>query len=253
MALFMNFKKAILSLCLLALSSTYSLANVDFKDPSIPLWEINGQISKSDVKKIEDAAKFAVQNRRQAVFRLNTEGGDVEAAIAIGRQLRKIRAFAFTFEQGRCYSACIFILSGATKRGLSSSIGIHRPYSTSGELDHNKIDSSQRRLEKLAKEYLREVNVSPDLYDLMNTIPPEKIYFPSEYELQKLGIIEIDPVQQEFEDSNEAQSFGISKIEYYKRKSQINNACAREYQFGARTSDFNSYTQCRERVLRTGE
>jgi membrane-bound ClpP family serine protease len=87
---------------LLTLSSTYSFANVDFKDPSIPLWEINGQISKSDVKKVEDAAKFATKNRMQAVFRLNTEGGDVEAAIAIGRQLRNIRAFALTFEQGRC-------------------------------------------------------------------------------------------------------------------------------------------------------
>ena len=86
----------------------------------------------------------------------------------------------------------------------------------------------------------------------MNTIPPEKIYFPTESELQKFGIIEIDPVQQELEDSNEARSFGLSKIEYYKRKSQINNACAKEHQIGARTSNFSPYTQCRERILRTG-
>lgn len=252
MALFINLRKTLLLLCLLTLSSTYSFANVDFKDPSIPLWEINGQISKSDVKKVEDAAKFATKNRMQAVFRLNTEGGDVEAAIAIGRQLRNIRAFALTFEQGRCYSACIFILSGATKRALSSSIGIHRPYSTNVELDPKKIDNRQKKLEKFAKEYLKEVNISPDLYDFMNSIPPENIYFPSKYELQKFGIIEIDPVQQELNDSFEAQSFGISKTEYYKRKSQANNACTREYQIGAQTSDFNSYFQCRERVLKTG-
>ena len=249
---FQNLVKFIFSLWLLTLLNAQSFANVDFKDPSIPLWEINGQISKSDAKKVEDAANFATQNRMRAVFRLNTEGGDVEAAIAIGRQLRKIGAFALTFDQGRCYSACIFILSGATRRGLSSSIGIHRPYSTGNELDRKKIDASQKSLEKLVKEYLIEVNISPNLYDLMNTIPPEKIYFPTESELQKFGIIEIDPVQQELEDSNEARSFGLSKIEYYKRKSQINNACAKEHQIGARTSNFSPYTQCRERILRTG-
>lgn len=218
----------------------------------MPLWEINGQITKSDIKKIEDAAKFANQNKRTAMFRLNTEGGDVEAAIAIGRQLRQLRAHAFTFEQGRCYSACIFILAGATKRAITNSIGIHRPYSTGSQFDFGKINNEQKRLEIYIKKYLAEMNVSPLLWDFMNSIPPEKIHFPSKYELQKYGIIDIDPTQQELDDSNEAQNFGISKIEYYKRKSQMINLCDSDYQYGARTSDFALYAHCRERVLRSG-
>ena len=59
---FQNLVKFIFSLWLLTLLNAQSFANVDFKDPSIPLWEINGQISKSDVKKVEDAANFATQN-----------------------------------------------------------------------------------------------------------------------------------------------------------------------------------------------
>lgn len=252
MTIFKNIKTTACSVCILALSHTYSWANVDFKDPSMPLWEINGQITKSDIIKIEDAAKFAKQNKKQAVFRLNTEGGDVDAAIAIGRQLRQLKAFAFTFEKGRCYSACILILAGATRRGITNSIGIYRPYSTGTQLDFGKTNNDRKKLESYTKEYLAEVNVSPSLWDFMNSIPPEKIHFPSKYELQKYGIIDIDPTQQEIDDSNEAQNYGLSKIEYYKRKAQINNLCDKDYQHGARTSNFTLYSQCREGVLRNG-
>lgn len=244
--------KYLLTLIILVIQLTPSYAEVTLIDSSIPLWEISGQITKPDLDAVNEAANFSSQSRKQAVFRLNSEGGDVETAIAIGRKLRKIGAFALTFHQGRCYSACVFILAGATTRGLSESIGVHRPFSTSTEISFQKIQTNQKRIENISKEYLKEVNVSPTLYDFMNSIPPERIHLLSKSELQNFGILEIDPVQQEIYDSAEARSFGISKIEYYKRKAQAEKICAIEHENGSRTSNFKPYLECKKNILKTG-
>lgn len=227
-----------------------SMASITLTDSTIPIWDISGVITKSDLKELERAVEIMSKTKAMPIFRLNSEGGDVEVAIAIGRQLRRFQAYAFTFNNGRCYSACVFVLVGAVKRGLSSSIGIHRPYSSStDQRDFQVTQAHQRRLAKLAKEYLEEVNVSPALYDTMVTIPPEKMRLLSEPELRSFGILELDPVQQEIEDAAEARKYGLSKIDFLRKKSHADSKCSSEYSHGAATGNFVRYYRCREEIL----
>jgi hypothetical protein len=227
-----------------------SYASITLVDDTVPIWDISGVITKSDLKDLEQAIQIMRKTKSMPIFRLNSEGGDVEVAIAIGRQLRRFQAYAFTFHQGRCYSACVFILAGAVKRGLSRSIGIHRPYSSSTEQrDYQTTQTAQRQLSKLAKDYLEEMNVSPALYDMMVTIPPEKLRILSESELRSFGFLELDPVQQEIEDAAVARKYGLSKIEFLRRKSDADAKCSPAQSLGTSSGNFDSYFRCREEVL----
>jgi ATP-dependent protease ClpP protease subunit len=214
--------------------------------------EINGMIKKSDFVDFSRALKISEGKAHALNVRLNSPGGDLESAIAIGRLVRKFTGLVITFDDGVCYSSCVFILAGGTSRILSSTIGIHRPYSISTEnRKYQDIQNEQRHLAKIAKEYLEEMNVLPSLYDAMVVIPPERIKLLSPLDLQSYGILKIDPVMQEINDSIEAREYGLSKIEFMKRKSQVGVICANEHNYGRAIGNFKAYYACEERVFRS--
>jgi len=222
------------------------------KCPDGRCWEITGLITQSDLQELSRAVDIMRGSKATPIFRLNSNGGDIEVAIAIGRQLRQFRALALTWGQGKCYSSCVFILAGAVYRMLSTTIGIHRPYSIiTDKRDYQTIQSDQRRLAKIAKDYLEEVNVSPSLYDAMIIIPPEKIKLLSESELEGYGLLEVDPVEQELDDAAEARKYSLSKVEYFTRKAKANIICASDYNSGALTGNIDSYYACYKDVLRS--
>ena len=209
-------------------------AAITLTDSTVPFWDISGTITKADLQDLDRAVALMSKTKATPIFRLNSPGGDVEVAIAIGRQLRRFQAHAITYNQGKCLSACVFILAGAVKRSLSNTVGIHRPYSSNtDQKDYQVTQASQRRLAKLAKEYLEEMNISASMYDAMVTIPPEKMRLLSEAELESYGLLEVDPVQQELEDAFEARKYSISKVEFLKRKAEVNVVCAREFRHGS--------------------
>lgn len=244
----------ILAATILIGSSSQSSATItQIQDSTIcndPCWEISGLITQSDLQELPHIVDRMKGSKVQPAFRLNSNGGDVEAAITIGRLLRKIKASAQTWSQGGCYSSCVFIFAGAVQRDGRLGVGIHRPYSTRTDMrDYQAIQSDQRRLAKLAKDYLEEVNVLPSLYDAMMSIPPEKIKLLSEAELDSYGLLKVDPVEQEFRDAAAARHYGISNVEYIQRKGQVDITCASEYNWGTTTGDFKSYFKCEEDVL----
>jgi hypothetical protein len=116
------------------------------------------------------------------------------------------------------------LLAGGTSRLVEGAVGIHRPYL---EDDRAFSPEQQRRnyaaIEKEVKDYLESVNVPTSLYDNMFRIPPEKVRFLNERELQTLGLNEDDPFHKEAVDAQGAQGAGLSKSEYQRRQS----ICAR--------------------------
>ncbi len=215
-----------------------------------PCWEVTGSITKSDLSELSNFVDKMNDSKVRPTVRLDTIGGDMEVAVAIGRQLRRYRATVFTWDQGKCYSSCVFILAGAVRRYLSSNIGIHRPFSNNTDKNnYYTIQGNQRRLSKFAKKYLEEVNVSPSLYDAMVSIPSDKIKILSERELEFYGIVEVDPVEQELDYAAKARRYGLSMAEFIQRKSQVNRSCAKEFNYGGRTGDFDSYRECERSIF----
>ena len=240
------------------LNSSYADFSVSIKDEcGVPNCtdfrvEINGIITKSDFLDFSRSVKKTDGKAFALSVSLNSGGGDLEAAIEMGRLIRKFNGFVVTFNKGVCYSSCVFILAGGVTRSLSSTIGIHRPYSIGTEdRKYQDIQNEQRHLAKIAKEYLEEMNVLPSLYDAMVVIPPEKIKLLSQADLQGYGILKIDPVMQELTDTNYAREYGLSKTEFMRRKSQVATICASENSYGERTGDFSASHDCEDNVFRS--
>jgi hypothetical protein len=71
---------------------------------------------------------FKVPSAFGESFRINSRGGDVSAAMTIGRIFRQETSFLQV--DGVCISACVLVLAGAVERFVKTSfmVGIHRPY-----------------------------------------------------------------------------------------------------------------------------
>ena len=99
-------------------------------------------------------------------FGIDSRGGSVPAAMAIGRIFR--REGAWIMVSGKCYSACVLVLAGAVdRRAGQDQVGVHRPYmqSTSqNPVDLGLVRQAYSRTLQEMRSYLREMNVSPRLW-----------------------------------------------------------------------------------------
>ena len=190
------------------------------------------------------SASIARYRLKHPVFRLNSGGGDLDAAIGIGRLVRKMSAQVIVPLKGKCYSACVFIAAGGVHRSLNEHIGIHRPYSTrTDNRDFSTVQAEFNRTAAIAKAYLQEMNVSTALYDAMVTVPPEKMRILSESELEEFGIGTTDPVQQEIDDAAAAQAYRLSKPEFLRRKAKAKTFCPS-------AGLLQAYEDCRDKIMR---
>lgn len=168
-----RFLAAILGLALYALSPR-SAAEVTTVNGAT--W-LTGEIVPRDLLSL-------IERRREGlVVHLNTRGGHVTAAIAIGRLLRGMRATVRVDAGSLCLSACVFVLAGAPYRVVDpgATVGIHRPYDSNDPLlSPQDQEKKQAQLDAYVKAYLKEVNVPPSLYEAMLKAPGTRMLTPSE-------------------------------------------------------------------------
>jgi hypothetical protein len=224
--------------------------------------KITGEITKDDAAKISDLVRRGTQADKTPVqYRifLNSGGGDPDAAMVIGRTLRttttRITVATHELEEvapssmpgspydgwrtfspkpAICASACVLILAAGSERiayvgsykGRSNRVGIHRPYST-GTGGGTTAQGAARYTAIAAKvrAYLEEVGMPGRLYEEMMLVPPEKVRWLTMAELDSLGLIGKDPAYEDAMDSRAAASRGISKEEWFRRKSLADEAC----------------------------
>jgi hypothetical protein len=193
-------------------------------------------------------------------FGINSRGGSVPAAMAIGRMFR--REGAWISVSGKCYSACVFVLAGAIDRqvGQSGQVGIHRPYLQStpeNPFDAGQVKQAYSRTLQDMRSYLREMNISPRLADDMLATEPEHNHILTQTELRAYRLIGVDPAEQqrraiekETADVNETNKLGLDRQEYTRRKMLGETLCA--YSSSGALADGRDYADCKDRFLRTG-
>jgi len=208
---------------------------------------VTGEIRRDNLKHFVEFSLLALRDSNVDFFRveLDSPGGDVQTALAMGRLLRVSKAQAAVLPNGKCFSSCVFLLAGATGRYVAGAVGIHRPYAPN---DANTTAAAQRqwyeRLEKDVKIFLKEVNVPPELFDHMIRIPPERMTLLSENELQRYGLSEDDPFESAATDAGLASALGISTQELIRRKARAAAECSQLF------SEANS--GCYDRILTRG-
>ena len=208
---------------------------------------VHGEIRDGDAMQFPSlltAAKESARNlgfpwpptQTPVLIELDSRGGSIRAALSIGRQIRAANPVSVNVQRGAsCISACVMLLAGGVSRFVEGSVGIHRPYIDD---DRAFTPDQQRRnyaaIEKDVKDYFASMSIPTSLYDTMFRIPPEKVRFLNEGELQTLGLSEDDPFHKEAADAQKAKAAGLSKSEYQRRQS----TCARSRNIDEATACF---------------
>lgn len=201
---------------------------------------ITGEIKRSDVSQLKAMAT------PQGLICLNSNGGDVAAAIELGRFLRSRPTIAMVLARDTCASACVFVLAGSRIRNVEGRIGIHRPYlGNDNATTAEEQKANYAKIERDVKKYLEDMNINPSLYDDMIRISPGRVKFLSKQELERYGLSESDPYMEEAISAGKAKDLRISKAELLKREARIEAEC--EYLLKRRASD--SYVTCANSIL----
>lgn len=189
---------------------------------------IFGRIGVDTMAKVQRALMHRSSNERLVVS-LNSPGGDIEAAMSLGRVIREARGHTQVEPPASCASACVLVFAGGIVRGTfgKSNVGIHRPALSAvpQEIDMNAVKATTDDAVHKLKVYAAEMNVSERLIDDMLVIPPEKIRWLSNDDLNAYGLGFVDPIYAETVILDGAKRYGITPAEYRARDERAKSEC----------------------------
>ena len=214
---------------------------------SFPKITLTGQIQADDLENFKMFSEMALKTEKYYI-NLDSVGGDLETALAIGRIVRADRVDIIIAGNAKCLSSCVFVLAGGISRTVFGAVGIHRPFVpedliTTAELQKEQYD----RLGAIVKSYLKDMNISAELYEHMLRVPPDEIAYLSDSELQRYGLNGNDPYEEAAKTARLAKRYGISVEEYLRRKAKTKIICE------PFAMDLSIYPDCLERVYREGK
>jgi hypothetical protein len=194
--------------------------------------DLVGTIERGDDRRVEKIiaqinAEHPGATGITITFRPNSLGGDLDVAMAIGRDLRKWESFIFMLPGTRCVSSCVLLLAGAVFRTIYGSVEIHRPYFTQldPKLSRQDVDAYYKAMTRQVAEYLDEMNVPRALADAMMAIPPQETHLLTETELQGYMLDQFDPVYSEQGIARQAKRYGLTSAVYRERSAQVRELC----------------------------
>ncbi|WP_423823279.1 hypothetical protein V5738_04830 [Salinisphaera sp. SPP-AMP-43] len=189
-------------------------------DNSLTYFTLQGEITSGD------HFDFDHINDKPLVI-LNSVGGNMETAMALGRELRKADARAIVRKTEVCISACVFVFAGAVDRTVFGRIGIHRPYPTrTGDETQEQAQQEFKQMKSKSQRYLEQMNISVSLLNEMIRVPSSRVHYLSDGELAKLGLTGKDPAYQYKQDSEDAARYGISRRELLRRRRKSRAKCS---------------------------
>ncbi len=149
---------------------------------------LQGYITQQDVysaKVMESLIKRGRQKLAGNAVSFAGNGGDVDAAMEMGRVLRKLGVSAVVARGEQCLSSCVFAFMGGDRRTVAGRIGIHRPYFPSARKVPDRR-SYYRELQKRLRQYIDELDFPPSLYEAFMAVPPESISILTAADLKKI-------------------------------------------------------------------
>ena len=207
----------------MGIGPSFAEVQLNLKAPAMPAMLVYGTISKSD-------GDYVVQHHADFskvsglwVF-LNSSGGDVDAAMQIGRIIRDGEAFVTTQNNAKCFGSCALIyIAGVTRQNPSGVIGLHRPY-LAASLSREAVERAAPIMLQRIKDYVREMGVSDAFYDAMVNTEVSEVRLYHGVEIKKL-VSETDPTYDEIDNAYDARKYGVSAEEMRERKSIAKQKC----------------------------
>jgi len=183
---------------------------------------LQGSITPQDVysaKVMESLIKRGRQKIAGNAVSFAGEGGDVDAAMELGRLLRRLGVSAVVARGDLCLSSCVFAFMGGDQRAVAGRIGIHRPYFSSAR----KVPERRafyRQLQQRLRQYIDELDFPPSLYEAVMAVPPESLRMLTAPDLKRFYLQGMSPSTEDELDATAARNLGISVSEYLQQKAQ---------------------------------
>jgi hypothetical protein len=177
--------------------------------------ELTGTITERDAKAFSAMAdKFAIDS---PMVWLDSMGGDVFAAMKIGRIIRQYEGFTI-ISFSKCYSSCALVFIAGSQRMNGGELGLHRPYLGGAPQSREMIEEKVPLILSAVKSYVAEMGITDSFYEKMiNTEPSKVIVYRGWNETEKI-IPGDDPVYEEITTSINARKYGITTSEVRTRK-----------------------------------
>lgn len=183
---------------------------------------ISGEINNDDYSTLLET-QDEVSEKVIRIAILESQGGHLDAAMAIGRYLRAWEFDVIVPTNASCYSACVFLLASGIYKTVDGRVGIHRPYFTS------KGPESIKRAIKTTKAeveiYFKEMNIPIRLAEDMFSIDPANMRILSAADLRDYRLNSKDFVAQESEIIEKIDRLGISRTTYEKFRADLSYSC----------------------------
>jgi len=196
-------------------------ADVRFVDetqgPFLAHVEIYGHIAHSDAEKLPiliDLVKERSSARElgegRVIALLDSVGGDVYAAMRIGKMLRAHNAMVWV--NGECSSACIFVLAGGVQRlMIEGKLGLHRPYFDQAQFANLSAADAKKlytEMTEQCRDYLAQMGIRGTLFDEMLRIPSHKVRYISRHAAEEFNLLGDDPAYAEWRRARELMKPG---------------------------------------------
>lgn len=201
--------------------------------------EISGDISNNDLQSLNNKITAALKKYSEVHIsaKIDSRGGDIDAAMGIGRLFRKHEAaIMYINKKSSCYSACVILAAGAVQRNYllgymliyNSEIGIHRPYFSNHQgINAKDTELRYKNMIERIRSYFQEMNISNAFADMMIEVPPNKIKLLS-YDDAVRFLPLTDPAYDELSIARQATIYGVSVLEMRKRQQNGYNNCGLE-------------------------
>jgi hypothetical protein len=147
---------------------------------------------------------------------LNSSGGDVDAAIQIGQEIRRLDGTTWVVS-AKCYSSCALIyIAGVFRNNIGGEIGLHRPYFASRLQSRESIERNFPLMMQKVKTYVQEMGVSENFFQEMVNTEPSSVRIYKGENIEILVPIK-DPAYDEVLTSWNARRFGIDTTQTRRR------------------------------------
>ena len=241
-------------LCLPGRAENLSIANKS----KVLVVTIKGTISNKTLESVRASTDQIIGDPLPAglIVLLDSPGGDGNAAMKIGRLLRKSNAHIFVV--GQCLSACTYVLASGVVRGATEySVGIHRGRITISdsdakvlkEIDSSKNSSAKKMLEDFEKNtalYFADMGMPSDLFRVMQAHERKGVYRLSAREMDFYGLVGFD---QKYLDQRASQYERLSGVNHLTK----NDLIKRTGKVASICSEFekkpNEFVSCYKKTL----
>lgn len=189
---------------------------------------LHGYITSADVygaKVMDSLLKRGKQRIAGSSISFASNGGEVDAAMELGRILRKLGVTAVVAKGDQCLSSCVFAFMGGDRRTVAGQIGIHRPYfASTREVPDRRLH--YRQLQKKLQEFIEELDFPPSFYEAVMAVPPQSVSILTVSDLKRFYLEGTSPSIEDEADAASARGLGITLVEYLQRKAAGSGAVA---------------------------